>query len=1852
MSKNSKELAVKYHGNGKLPKKTKKNPNVAEVSKMGYRDDSPYRSMPYIDIHTPNGTIDMSATGIPLWANGRVLPPYSGMHQFDSKVVREIPLAQTGISFRTGESFDSPAPTQLTPAQEIAYQRYKASLGEFGNDEDYDLRGYWKNEAMKGLSRSGIEGQHFTDKYKRVGDPFTGEYPLLSDESMYASQFDKRGQGYWTKIKDVPIDDKTVRTAKENGEMWQFRPSNKKGGIMKQFQSGGSKNKYDFNDLFLTDEEVEANLNELSDRRQRCVESGASGCLSNANAYYNIYIAPKLNAPSSWDELDNAKVISSKENTFDSWDIHALNNRNILFNKYNQKQKNLTPEKDWSKLNLPIGAIIGFGEHGPQFGGTPDKALNATKGLPLAGHSGRVVGYDRFTGEPFIFDTVNGLKRISQNGYHPISVISVDKRIANNTFDQINFGKISSKDLSFKGDFTDIDVKIPEEFGDPDELIPFINAIKNNKSKFANAIGMNNQEYNENARRAIALSISETAGGDDWTAPSKHIPLIGSMHVPFAYTLDQMGLTGSAGITQLNKDVLKNLMGDSATQRKFKKVFGDEFNYNKFSFSNPEHVAFATMLLLKQNERAAKRLNERASKKYNKTNNPNFTYDDLAWYMWNQPGTILKGEAQGDNANYKKYKKAFDMINVDQSLRSKLAHEKHGGSISKLPSHLPEAYQKGGWLNKYQGGGAYYDPAADRIFNLNNYPEGPERDAVEQHERYHQYQNRYDALRLPDDYSGPLRRPSAANLDNLKMNYYNRRQVEAQNIANQFLNMNPSFMFANPNYLYNSVIDPALYYTPWTAEGEAHDWENAFREGNVSEPLPENFQVENYQVGGNVAKLAKLMAKMAKKSNGKSSSQHLREMVKMKRSGVDMENFFENLGWTSGGKSLWNNMKRYGTRVLTGGQELGPDASAISAGKRKWTSKNLGLTGENVIVETNKAKYAHPNAVLIDDLPKNVKSFKDAGGKAILHKGNKKETLGHLKKMLNNNPDLEVYTDLDGVLVDLQGGVKKYNSLAKKGVRSRYNQFQVGGSTTPIGTVNLPTVEITADRFNRDDLNKFINKSINQANAPSFGRQSTATTIPNQVKSYMDFNGPVVQTWDPVARKFQLKSARLVAEEKAQREADMGTISPLKERSFFEKVDRGIADIQNFSLAPGDYGQKNPDRPLIEHIMNPISLAMYSIPKVGPALGAYQVTRKLLTNPGQYLPKNPDDPSSWASAGLMAALDFAALEGATGGIPKYNPLKPLNNLGLSASNLPEGLTMDMAKAIYETNSVGGVEEAIERELWNAGIIRRNEQVRANNPGGSPTVPKNIKDFITQNNLQADANHVVKELDKRGFAIDFNSPVFKDPDKLVEAFDKAKELLTGNSGKGRLMRAYLNGKKADKGISALRQEISKLRAIQTDPRIRLKYLEDVRQSGTSSHKPTSIKVKLDDPNLGYRIPIEVDFTASPVSTHNSNFIGTSHLTLTSKIKDPRDFGFGIGDTPYDNLSFMISKDGIASHMMFVAAPLPHGSQLTPELLSRWQKARQFNSGQLMTAAMDMMPIKTVVTEANMSLDSHKGLMSIGERPNYKYISASENEGLVRESPAHGEMHWQLQGADDVIIPLAEPNSMARFSPHTEDLANFRYPSNAKESLMAGIRTQNSVLESTNQMLKKQLENGHITQKFYDDNVTHWFVDPTDLSKGVTTKAPKMITSNNNPITADEFFRWNAAARKRYLPVKTSKHPFFANGADGYNPDFYRTIGEGTIKRIFTDEATAKRLSTNSKLYSSTAQYSNNQISVYGVAGDDDLLQKYMRTAPVGGAGNVKVLQPIPAFVKEYKKFGGEIGGRKLKKGGQNWLSKYK
>ena len=95
--------------------------DVDYISKMGYRDDSPFKNRAYIDIHTPSGMIDMSNTGIPLMANGVYLPPYSGMINMGTPNVREVPMAQDGLEQKINRFLGEP----MKKAQEAAVNTEK-----------------------------------------------------------------------------------------------------------------------------------------------------------------------------------------------------------------------------------------------------------------------------------------------------------------------------------------------------------------------------------------------------------------------------------------------------------------------------------------------------------------------------------------------------------------------------------------------------------------------------------------------------------------------------------------------------------------------------------------------------------------------------------------------------------------------------------------------------------------------------------------------------------------------------------------------------------------------------------------------------------------------------------------------------------------------------------------------------------------------------------------------------------------------------------------------------------------------------------------------------------------------------------------------------------------------------------------------------------------------------------------------------------------------------------------------------------------------------------------------------------------------------------------------------------------------------------------------------------------------------------------------------------------------------------------------------------------------------------------------------------------------------------------------
>jgi 5'-nucleotidase len=94
---------------------------------------------------------------------------------------------------------------------------------------------------------------------------------------------------------------------------------------------------------------------------------------------------------------------------------------------------------------------------------------------------------------------------------------------------------------------------------------------------------------------------------------------------------------------------------------------------------------------------------------------------------------------------------------------------------------------------------------------------------------------------------------------------------------------------------------------------------------------------------------------------------------------VDDVSFWSTIPWMRDGKMLWAAVQRFNPTILSA-----PTREQSSRkGKLIWCRRELGIV--NVILETEKYKYAAPDSILIDDRPQNIDPWKANGGIGILH---------------------------------------------------------------------------------------------------------------------------------------------------------------------------------------------------------------------------------------------------------------------------------------------------------------------------------------------------------------------------------------------------------------------------------------------------------------------------------------------------------------------------------------------------------------------------------------------------------------------------------------------------------------------------------------------------------------------------------------------------------------------------------------------------------------------------------------------------------------------------------------------------
>jgi phosphopantetheine adenylyltransferase/Zn-dependent peptidase ImmA (M78 family) len=122
--------------------------------------------------------------------------------------------------------------------------------------------------------------------------------------------------------------------------------------------------------------------------------------------------------------------------------------------------------------------------------------------------------------------------------------------------------------------------------------------------------------------------------------------------------------------------------------------------------------------------------------------------------------------------------------------------------------------------------------------------------------------------------------------------------------------------------------------------------------------------------------------------------------------------FWSNLPPQPGGPELWKFIAPYKPNILSApaidfklsqDQQLDPKYNEAIIGKKEWIDKNLHNVGEEIFVPAvQKAKFAAPNHILIDDMEKNITAWEAAGGIGILHK-NATDTINTLKEKYGFN---------------------------------------------------------------------------------------------------------------------------------------------------------------------------------------------------------------------------------------------------------------------------------------------------------------------------------------------------------------------------------------------------------------------------------------------------------------------------------------------------------------------------------------------------------------------------------------------------------------------------------------------------------------------------------------------------------------------------------------------------------------------------------------------------------------------------------------------------------------------------------
>jgi hypothetical protein len=120
-------------------------------------------------------------------------------------------------------------------------------------------------------------------------------------------------------------------------------------------------------------------------------------------------------------------------------------------------------------------------------------------------------------------------------------------------------------------------------------------------------------------------------------------------------------------------------------------------------------------------------------------------------------------------------------------------------------------------------------------------------------------------------------------------------------------------------------------------------------------------------------------------------------------------NFWTNMYWCQGAKEMWDYLKQFNPTILSSPGTEGKFKENAMSGKKSWVNNNI--PGTPLFLEEDKYQYADRDAILIDDMPKNIDAWISHGGIGILHE-DPPTTLIKLKRLLNTPNMQKTLADL------------------------------------------------------------------------------------------------------------------------------------------------------------------------------------------------------------------------------------------------------------------------------------------------------------------------------------------------------------------------------------------------------------------------------------------------------------------------------------------------------------------------------------------------------------------------------------------------------------------------------------------------------------------------------------------------------------------------------------------------------------------------------------------------------------------------------------------------------------------------